>query len=90
MHFEAIVLREEHTIRLPTKCPKCGGESLVEFPVIVVATALTKWNHMALRANCCRVSWNASDSEIQQIKEYLGEPWILAHQAQSSESSSPT
>ena len=80
MQHANIILMEESSILLPVKCPKCGSESLSEFPVIVVMMALTRWNHMALHASCHEGSWDASVAEIRQIRQYLGNDWIQTHQ----------
>jgi hypothetical protein len=69
----------ETPIPLPVTCPICGTESVTAFPALVVLTALTRWNNMALYASCHEGSWNASPAEIERIRAFLGEPWIDAH-----------
>lgn len=70
---------EETPILLPVTCPVCGTESLTEYPVLVVMTALTRWHNMALYASCHEGSWDASSAEMARIRAFLGDPWIEAH-----------
>jgi hypothetical protein len=61
----------------PVTCPECGAEALREFPVAEVALALmTRRNSLHLYAPCHGRLWRASLIEIQQIREYLGAPWL--------------
>ena len=73
---------QDATVLLPITCPQCGLESLVEFPVIVVVAALTRWNQMALHAGCHDGSWNASPAELARIRSHVGESWIHSHASQ--------
>jgi hypothetical protein len=61
----------ELTIRLPIVCPECGVESLGKFSVAVVAESLITDKAVELRSSCHNVSWLASPSEREQIREYL-------------------
>jgi hypothetical protein len=63
-------------VEIPVRCAACGRESLVEFPVLVIATALTRWNNLRLYSACHDVSWDASPSELQFIRQHLGADWI--------------
>jgi hypothetical protein len=65
-------------MRFPVTCPECGAEALGEFPVAEVAIALmTKRNCLRLYAACHGHQWLASLIELQKIREYLGEPWLV-------------
>jgi hypothetical protein len=57
---------------LPVVCPKCGNEHLTEVPIAVVADALIKNESVYLRAACHDAAWNASPTEIEQSRQYLG------------------
>lgn len=74
---------DERYILIPVKCPQCGATEQVAFPVVVVVAAVTAWGQLRLFATCHEVSWDASVSEIQSIREHVGDPWLkspLAHQ----------
>ena len=68
----------EPTIKFPVTCPRCGNESLTAFPVATVANALIQRNRIRLYADCHEVAWHASATEMEQIREYLGAPWLDA------------
>jgi hypothetical protein len=63
----------ELTIRFPVTCPKCGRERLTEFPVSVVTEALLWGADICLVATCHDVIWDATEIELEQIREYLEE-----------------
>lgn len=67
------------TVVLPVTCPKCGKNSMSEFPIAVVAMAMARWNNMALYANCHEGGWDAQDSELERIRSYLGVEWLRQH-----------
>ena len=69
----------EPMLAVPVTCRTCGKETITEFPGVVIATALLKWNHMVLHASCHPEPWNASPSEMEQIREYAGVSWLIAH-----------
>jgi hypothetical protein len=70
---------KEPTIRFPVTCPRCGSESLTELPIADVANALLVRGHiLQLFVSCHEYSWAASQLELQQIREYLGAPWLDA------------
>jgi hypothetical protein len=62
----------ESTIRFPVTCPKCGTERLTEFPVTLLADALMRSADICLVATCHDVIWDATELELEQIREYLG------------------
>lgn len=67
------------TVAIPVRCPKCGASGISEFPVLVVAVALVKWNNMCLHAPCHEGGWDASDKELEAIRRHLGRDWICEH-----------
>jgi hypothetical protein len=69
---------EESSIRFPITCPRCGNESLTEFRAVVVTIAVIEWHCMRLYSSCHEVFWDASEMELEQIREYLGASWIGA------------
>ncbi len=75
---------EEATVLVPVTCPQCGIKSLSEQPIIVVVTALTRWNRMLLRALCHEEAWDATPAELEAIREYLGAAWIEQHRNSSA------
>jgi hypothetical protein len=60
------------TVRFPVACPKCGVERLTEIPFDVVTDALQRGSDICLVATCHDVIWTATESELEQIHEYLG------------------
>jgi hypothetical protein len=58
-------------IRLPIVCPKCGDELLTEFPVALLAESLLTRDDVQLHSSCHQITWTASPSEREQIREYL-------------------
>lgn len=69
---------DQPTLFLPVKCPKCGEKSLSAFPARVVQIALTRWNHIALYADCHGTSWDASDEEMEALRAFVGQAWLIA------------
>jgi hypothetical protein len=74
-------LNTEPSIRFPVTCPKCRQESLATLPLGVVASALIGGQAIRLHASCHDVYWDAHDSEIEQIREYMATPSLHALQA---------
>jgi hypothetical protein len=66
-------------VAIPVRCPKCGASGLAEFPVVVVAIALVKWNNMCLYAPCHGGGWDAGAKEMEAIRQHLGRDWIRRH-----------
>jgi len=64
----------EPEILLPVKCPICLQESLTGFRFSIVATALATGS-LRLYANCHVASWDAGESELEQIREFLDATW---------------
>jgi hypothetical protein len=63
-------------VAIPVRCPKCGALRLSQFPVVVVAMALVKWNNMCLYAPCHEGGWDAGERELEAIRHHLGRDWI--------------
>jgi hypothetical protein len=63
---------KEPGIRFPVTCPLCTRAMVTELPVALVAEALLIGSSIRLHVGCHDVQWNATDIEIEQIREYLG------------------
>jgi hypothetical protein len=68
----------EASFRFPVTCPQCGTERLTEFDADVVTVALVRGSDICLVATCHDQMWNASELEVEQIREYLGETCGIA------------
>jgi hypothetical protein len=78
---------DEPTIRFPVTCPQCGTEELGEYSIADVANALlSRGNSLHLHASCHDYYWAASQWELQQIREYLGAPWLNAQRIEQRSS----
>jgi hypothetical protein len=64
----------EPEILLPVKCPICSQESLTEFRVAVVADALATGD-LRLYSGCHVASWDASEADLKEIREFLDVTW---------------
>jgi hypothetical protein len=62
----------EPRVRFPVTCPVCARALLTELPVALIAETLIKGSPIRLHAGCHDVSWDASQLEVEQIREYLG------------------
>jgi hypothetical protein len=60
----------ESEILIPVRCPICSQEPLTGFRVSVIAEALQTLE-IRLYANCHLTSWEASELELAQIREYM-------------------
>jgi hypothetical protein len=58
-------------IRLPVTCPICGSTVVEVFNAAEVADALLKSTPIRLYVSCHDIPWDASASEVQQIREYF-------------------
>jgi 5-methylcytosine-specific restriction endonuclease McrA len=80
---QSLAQSEDDThVHIPIRCTVCGKTKLVEFPTLVVVTALTRWNHMRLHSDCHHSAWDAGRSELTDIRNYLGRNWIESHRSQ--------
>ncbi len=59
------------TIRFPVVCPDCGKDHLAEFPFAKIVDALTNNQKIYLRSLCHNAGWVASETEIEQVREYV-------------------
>lgn len=59
-------------VRIPTKCPMCGQESLIRFSLDTMLQSLAADQPIKLHANCAhhRMVWVASEMERRQIRDY--------------------
>jgi hypothetical protein len=64
------------TVRVPVTCPTCGKERLTQFPIKAVADALLSGSDLGLVAECHNLSWNATEPELDHIREYLVAEWV--------------
>jgi hypothetical protein len=69
----------EPEIELPVNCPCCGQQSLSDFRVTVVAEAL-QTNQMRLYAKCHITGWEASQAELERIRDHLETVWAAGWQ----------
>ncbi len=60
----------ESEILLPVTCPVCTQKMLAGFRVSVIADALDTGD-IRLYASCHLASWEASEAELAQIREFL-------------------
>lgn len=60
-------------------CPICAQALLTELPVAVIAEALIMGSSIRLNASCHDVSWDATELEVEQIREYLGAGVVTGH-----------
>ncbi len=74
----------EHMIRIPVKCPRCGGASLAQFNIAVIAEAFILENPIRLHATCHDQWWDATYSERQEIREHLIELRLKSQATQSN------
>ena len=64
--------RREPGSRCPVTCPICARALLTELPVALIAEALMVRSSIQLHAACHDVYWDAAESEVEQIRSYLG------------------
>jgi len=63
---------KEPGVRFPVTCPMCARALLTELPVALIAEALIMGSSIRLHASCHDVYWDATELEVEQIREYLG------------------
>jgi hypothetical protein len=61
----------EPSMKFPVICPECARESIGEFQIAVVATALITGKSLRLYSACHDVYWTATSVEREQLREYL-------------------
>jgi hypothetical protein len=62
----------EPRVRFPVTCPICARALLTELPVALIAEALIRGASIRLHAGCHEVAWDATQLEVEQIRQYLG------------------
>ncbi len=62
---------KEPGVRFPVSCPVCGHILLAELPVSMIAEGLITGSSIQLYTECHDVHWDATDIEVEQIREYL-------------------
>jgi hypothetical protein len=62
----------EPRVRFPVTCPICARALLTELPVALIAEALIRGASIRLHAGCHDVHWDATQLEVEQIRQYLG------------------
>jgi len=62
---------KEPGVRFPVTCPICARALLTELPVALIAEALIMGSSIRLHASCHDVHWDATELEVEQIREYL-------------------
>jgi hypothetical protein len=58
-------------MKFPVVCPECARESIGEFQIAVIATALITGKTLRLYSACHDVYWTATSVEREQLREYL-------------------
>jgi hypothetical protein len=74
----------EPEVLFPVRCPICSHESLTGFRISVVADALST-GQIRLYSNCHVASWNASEAELTQMRDYLDTVWSTGLKEASEE-----
>jgi hypothetical protein len=74
---------KEPGVRFPVTCPICARALLTELPVAVIAEALIMGSSIRLHANCHDVHWDATELEIEQIRQYLGAGVVTDHRREA-------
>jgi hypothetical protein len=64
-------------------CPICSRALLTELPVALIAEALIVGSPIRLHAICHNVYWDATELEVEQIREYLGAGVITGHRSET-------
>jgi C4-dicarboxylate-specific signal transduction histidine kinase len=60
----------ESRVRFPVRCPICSSELLTEMAGTDITSALINNRRIRLYASCHDVSWDASEVEVRQLREY--------------------
>jgi hypothetical protein len=76
---------KEPGVRFPVTCPICARALLTELPVALIAEALIVGSPIRLHASCHDVHWNATELEVEQIREYLGAGAVTGHRKPEGE-----
>ena len=66
-------------VRVPVRCPVCGNEVLAAFQIADVIGALINGRKIRLYAICHDATWDATDAEMRQLREYVDVAWLDRH-----------
>lgn len=58
-------------IRFVVTCPTCGAKQSAAFNAAELADALISSKPIRLYASCHDISWNASEPEVQAIRDHI-------------------
>jgi len=61
----------EPSMKFPVTCPECARETIGEFQIAVIATALITGKTLRLYSACHDLYWTATQVEREQLREYL-------------------
>lgn len=64
----------ESEVQLPIRCPICRQELLTAFRISVIADGLANGD-IRLYVDCHVASWDASQSELERIRQFLDATW---------------
>jgi hypothetical protein len=70
----------EPSMKFPVICPECARESIGEFQIAVIATALITGKSLRLYSSCHDVYWTATPVEREQLRECLAASSIDARE----------
>jgi hypothetical protein len=79
----------EPSMKFPVICPECARESIGEFQIAVIATALITGKNLRLYSACHDVYWTATSVEREQLREYLAAISIDARELDEQPDDSP-
>jgi hypothetical protein len=81
----------EPSIKIPVVCPECARETIGEFQIAVIATALITGKNLRLYAACHDVYWTATALEREKMRQHLAAISVDARETdvQSSQSTEP-
>jgi hypothetical protein len=74
---------KEPGVRFPVTCPICARALLTELPVALIAEALIGRSSIRLHAGCHDVYWDATELQVEQIREYLRAGAVIDHRGES-------
>jgi len=74
---------KEPGVRFPVTCPICARALLTELPVALIAEALIMGSSIRLHAGCHDVYWDATELEVEQIREYLSAGVVTVQRRES-------
>jgi hypothetical protein len=74
---------KEPGVRFPVTCPICARALLTELPVALIAEALIMGSSIRLHASCHDVHWDATELEVEQIREYLSAGVVTVQRSES-------